>query len=42
MALRQFLYYDESLVDDFLSQLEGGQAGEVKNGNSYSVIVKVN
>ena len=30
MPLRQFLYYDESLVDDFLSQLEGGQAGEVK------------
>jgi hypothetical protein len=28
--LRQFLYYDESLVEDFLSQLEGGQAGEVK------------
>lgn len=30
MPLRQFLYYDESLVDDFLSQLEGGQAGEIK------------
>jgi hypothetical protein len=30
MPLRQFLYYDESLVDDFLSQLEGGQTGEVK------------
>jgi hypothetical protein len=30
MPLRQFLYYDKSLVDDFLSQLEGGQTGEVK------------
>jgi hypothetical protein len=29
VALRQFLYYDEALVDDFLSQLEGGQTGEV-------------
>jgi hypothetical protein len=29
MPLRQFLYYDESLVNDFLSQLEGGQAEEV-------------
>lgn len=29
MPLRQFLYYDESLVDDFLAQLEGGQSGEV-------------
>jgi hypothetical protein len=30
MPLRQFLYYSESLVDDFLSQLEGGQSGDVK------------
>jgi hypothetical protein len=30
VPLRQFLYYDESLVDDFLAQLEGGQAGDVK------------
>jgi hypothetical protein len=30
MPLRQFLYYDESLVEDFLAQLEGGQAGDVR------------
>jgi hypothetical protein len=29
MPLRQFLYYDESLVNDFLAQLEGGQTGDV-------------
>jgi hypothetical protein len=30
VPLRQFLYYDESLVNDFLSQLEGGQSEEQK------------
>jgi hypothetical protein len=30
VSLRQFLYYDESLVNDFLAQLEGGQSGDVK------------
>lgn len=29
MPLRQFLYYDDSLVSDFLAQLQGGQTDEV-------------
>lgn len=30
MPLRQFLYYNEPIVDDFLAQLEGGQVDEVR------------